>query len=315
MTNHVSSSSFSIDAELPIYGPAGSAAPASLAEAEAYCRRLATMHYENFVVAGVLVPRRLRRHFYNVYAYCRWSDDLADEAGGAERSLQLLEWWEAELRACYAGRCRHPVFVALRGTIDEFGIPIEPFADLLTAFRQDQTQTRYATYDELLGYCRNSANPVGRLVLYLGRCHEERLLPWSDAICTGLQLANFWQDVGRDLAKGRVYLPQEDLQRFGVEEVVLAQASTPRNVRDLLAFEVERAEQLLRSGLPLVDAMPRGLQGSIWMFAHGGLKILEKIRAIDFDVPAVRPRVTKLDQLRLLAGCLWRNASRGEVPR
>ncbi len=273
------------------------------------------MHYENFVVAGVLVPRRLRRHFYNVYAYCRWSDDLADEAGGAERSLQLLEWWEAELRACYAGRCRHPVFVALRGTIDEFGIPIEPFADLLTAFRQDQTQTRYATYDELLGYCRNSANPVGRLVLYLGRCHEERLLPWSDAICTGLQLANFWQDVGRDLAKGRVYLPQEDLQRFGVEEVVLAQASTPRNVRDLLAFEVERAEQLLRSGLPLVDAMPRGLQGSIWMFAHGGLKILEKIRAIDFDVPAVRPRVTKLDQLRLLAGCLWRNALRGEAPR
>ena len=315
MTIYVSSSSFSIDAELPIYGPAGSAAPPSLAEAEAYCRRLATTHYENFVVAGVLVPRRLRRHFYNVYAYCRWSDDLADEAGGAERSLQLLEWWEAELRACYAGRCRHPVFVALRGTIDEFGIPIEPFADLLTAFRQDQTQTRYATYDELLGYCRNSANPVGRLVLYLGRCHEERLLPWSDAICTGLQLANFWQDVGRDLAKGRVYLPQEDLQRFATEEAALVQPSTPRNVRDLLAFEVARAEQLLRSGLPLVDAMPRGLQGSIWMFAHGGLKILEKIRAIDFDVPAVRPRVTKLDQLRLLAGCLWRNASRGEVPR
>ena len=315
MTIYVSSSSFSIDAELPIYGPAGSAAPPSLAEAEAYCRRLATTHYENFVVAGVLVPRRLRRHFYNVYAYCRWSDDLADEAGGAERSLQLLEWWEAELRACYAGRCRHPVFVALRGTIDEFGIPIEPFADLLTAFRQDQTQTRYATYDELLGYCRNSANPVGRLVLYLGRCHEERLLPWSDAICTGLQLANFWQDVSRDLAKGRVYLPQEDLQRFATEEAALVQPSTPRNVRDLLAFEVERAEQLLRSGLPLVDAMPRGLQGSIWMFAHGGLKILEKIRAIDFDVPAVRPRVTKLDQLRLLAGCLWRNALRGEAPR
>ena len=315
MTIYVSSSSFSIDAELPIYGPAGSAAPPSLAEAEAYCRRLATTHYENFVVAGVLVPRRLRRHFYNVYAYCRWSDDLADEAGGAERSLQLLEWWEAELRACYAGRCRHPVFVALRGTIDEFGIPIEPFADLLTAFRQDQTQTRYATYDELLGYCRNSANPVGRLVLYLGRCHEARLLPWSDAICTGLQLANFWQDVSRDLAKGRVYLPQEDLQRFGTEEAALVQPSTPRNVRDLLAFEVERAEQLLRSGLPLVDAMPRGLQGSIWMFAHGGLKILEKIRAIDFDVPAVRPRVTKLDQLRLLAGCLWRNALRGEAPR
>ena len=311
----MSSSSFSIDAELPIYGPAGSAAPPSVAEAEAYCRRLATTHYENFVVAGVLVPRRLRRHFYNVYAYCRWSDDLADEAGDAERSLQLLEWWGAELRGCYAGRRRHPVLVALRGTIDYFGIPIEPFAELLTAFRQDQTQNRYATFDELLGYCSNSANPVGRLVLYLARCHEARLLPWSDAICTGLQLANFWQDVSRDLAKGRVYLPQEDLRRFGVEEAVLAKTSTPRSVRDLLAFEVERAEQLLRSGLPLVEAMPRGLQGSVWMFAHGGLKVLEKIRAIDCDVLSVRPRVTKFDQCRLLAGCLWRNAWRGEASR
>ena len=315
MTNYVSSSSFSIDAELPIYGPAGSAAPPSLAEAEAYCRRLAKTHYENFVVAGVLVPRTLRRHFYNVYAYCRWSDDLADEAGSTERSLQLLDWWDAELRACYAGRCRHPVFVALRGTIDEFRIPIAPLADLLTAFRQDQTQTRYETFTDLLGYCRNSANPVGRLVLYLARCHDERLLPWSDAICCGLQLANFWQDVSRDLTKGRVYLPQKDLQQFGVEVAALAQTSTPKNVRELLAFEVDRAEQLLRSGLPLVDALPRGLQGSIWMFAHGGLKILEKIRAVDYDMLAMRPRVTKFDQLRLLAGCLWRNVSRGEALR
>ncbi|MBA4015921.1 MAG: squalene synthase HpnC [Pirellula sp.] len=304
-----------MDAELPIYGPAGSAAPPSLNDAEAYCRHLATTHYENFVVAGVLVPRRLRRHFYNVYAYCRWSDDLADEAGSAERSLQLLEWWGTELRECYAGRCRHPVFVALRGTIEQFGIPIEPFADLLTAFRQDQTQTRYGSYDELLGYCRNSANPVGRLVLYMARCREERFLPWSDAICTGLQLANSWQDVSRDLLKGRVYLPHEDRERFGVDEAALDQTSTPRNLRDLIAFEVDRAEQLLRSGLPLVDAVPRGLQGSIWMFAHGGLKILEKIRAIDYDVLAMRPRVTKVDQLRLLAGCLWRNAWRGEALR
>ncbi|MGC3972679.1 MAG: squalene synthase HpnC [Pirellulales bacterium] len=302
---------FSLAAELPKYGPEGTAAPPSPAEAEAYCKRLATSHYENFVVAGVLVPRALRRHFYNVYAYCRWSDDLADEVGDAERSLQLLAWWEAELQACYAGQTRHPVFTALRGTIDEFRIPPEPFLNLLAAFRQDQRQTRYASFDDLLGYCRNSADPVGRLVLYLARRHDAPLLPWSDAICTGLQLANFWQDVARDLAKGRIYLPQDDLARFGVAESELANSSASPAVRRLLEFEVERAEQLLRSGLPLVDAVPRELAGSIWMFAHGGLKILEKIRRQDFDVLARRPKVSKLDQFRLLAGCLWRNKLRG----
>jgi squalene synthase HpnC len=293
--------------DLETLGPDVSPPAPTLEAAQAYCRRLAATHYENFAVASRLLPKSLRQPFANVYAYCRWSDDLADETGDRERSLKLLAWWEHELRDCFAGRTRHPVFVALRETIAEFAIPIEPFADLLTAFRQDQTTTWYATFDELLGYCRNSANPVGRIVLYLGRCHDDRRGAWSDEICTGLQLANFWQDVARDRVIGRVYLPQADLQRFGVADADLDRRTATPEFKRLLAFQVERAEGFLRRGLPLVDAMPPGLVGDIWLFAQGGLKILAKIRDLDYDVLARRPKVTKFDQFRLLLGCLRRN--------
>jgi squalene synthase HpnC len=300
-------SATSVIDDLERYGPDVSPPAPSLAEARDYCRRLARAHYENFSVASFLLPRALRQHFFHVYAYCRWSDDLADETADRAQSLKLLGWWEDELRACYAGRARHPVFTALRETIDEFAIPIEPFAELLTAFRQDQTTTWYATFDELLGYCRNSANPVGRLVLYLGRCHDEERGPLSDSICTGLQLANFWQDVARDRRKGRVYLPQESLRRFNVADADLDRPTATPEFKQLLRFEVDRAEQFLRTGLPLVERMPRGLAGDVWLFAQGGLRILDKIRASDYDVLATRPVVTKFDQMRLLVGCLWRN--------
>lgn len=293
--------------DLGRFGPDASPSPPSLVEAEAYCHRLATMHYENFAVASRLLPKELRRHFANVYAYCRWSDDLADEAGDPQRSLQLLAWWENELRACYAGCVRHPVFVALRATINEFAVPIDPFRDLLTAFRQDQSTTSYATFAELLCYCRNSANPVGRIVLHLGRCHDERRGAWSDDICTGLQLANFWQDAARDRRIGRTYVPQEDMRRFGVSEQDLDHPRATDDVRRLWKFQVDRTEDFLRRGLPLVRAMPHGLGGDIWLFVHGGLKILEKIRRQNYDVLAARPRVTKFDQLKLLVGCLVRN--------
>lgn len=302
-----SMSTSSVIDDLARFGPEARSCAPSLVEAEAYCRRLATTHYENFSVASRLLPQSLRRHFSNIYAYCRWSDDLADEAGDAERSLQLLDWWEDELRACYAGRTQHPVFVALRSTIDEFAVPIEPFRDLLTAFRQDQRTKSYATFDDLLGYCRNSANPVGRIVLYLCRCHDERRGAWSDAVCTGLQLANFWQDAARDRRIGRTYVPQEDLRRFDVREADLDLPTATPDVRRLWKFEVDRAEEFLRRGLPLAGTMPRGLGGDVWLFVHGGLKILEKIRRQDYDVLARRPRVTKFDQLKLLAGCLFRN--------
>ncbi|HUY92434.1 MAG TPA: squalene synthase HpnC [Pirellulales bacterium] len=278
----------------------------SAAESRAYCRRLARTHYENFQVASWLLPRALRPHFYHVYAYCRWSDDLADETGDPERSLELLDWWEDQLRACYAGRTHHPVFIALHETIAEFDIPQAPFSELLAAFRQDQRQTRYETFDDLLGYCRNSANPVGRLVLYLFRSHDEARGRLSDAVCTGLQLANFCQDVANDWRRGRIYLPLADCRDFGYNDSDFAAAEANRDFRRLLAFQVDRAEGWLRNGLPLVEQLPGRLRGDVWLFVHGGLKILDRIRAIDFDVWRRRPKVSRSDRLRLLAGCLWR---------
>jgi squalene synthase HpnC len=295
-------------AELANYGPGAAAAHCpTLSESREYCRRLARSHYENFSVASWLLPGHLRQHFYHVYAYCRWADDLADETGDPAQSLELLAWWDEQLRECYQGQARHPVFVALAETIREFKIPADPFADLLIAFRQDQRVTRYETFEDLLGYCRNSADPVGQLVLYLGRCHDETRGRLSDCICTGLQLANFWQDVARDWDRGRVYLPQSSCRDFGYDETHFTRHEYTPAFRQLMRSEVDRAEQFLREGLPLVELMPRGLRGDIWLFAQGGLKILEKIRRLDYDVWSKRPVVSKGDKLRLLAGCVARN--------
>src|SRR5262245_43172694 len=186
--------------------------------AQGYCERLARSHYENFSVATWFLPAKLRQHFYNVYAYCRISDDLGDEVGDAQQSLELLDQWESELDACYAGSPRHPVFVALAETVRRFDIPKHEFSDLLIAFRQDQTVTRFETFDDVLGYCRYSANPVGHLVLYLCGYRDAERQQLSDYTCTALQLANFWQDVAVDFGKGRIYLPLEDLRRYGVTE-------------------------------------------------------------------------------------------------
>lgn len=296
--------------QLAAYGPAVEPAVPTQAEAEAYCRRLAQTHYENFSVASWFVPRNLRQHFYNLYAYCRWADDLADEAASADESLRLLAWWEDELTRCYGGEASHPVFVALRRTIDEYAIPRDCLSDLLIAFRQDQTQTRYETFDDLLGYCRYSANPVGRLVLLLGRCASPSNLDLSDAICTGLQLANHWQDVARDWQRGRVYLPQEDLRAFGVDEALLAAMRAAPDVRRLIEFEVDRAEEILQRGAPLCDAVGPKLRRQVRLFVGGGLAILEAIRRADYDVLARRPTVSTWKKLRLLASA-W--MARGAV--
>lgn len=294
--------------ELARHGPAGEAqrpAP-TVEESFAYCRRLARTHYENFVVASRLLPRPLRQHFANVYAYCRWSDDLADETASREESLALLDWWEGQLDGCYAGRATHPVFVALRHTIVKFDIPQEPFRDLLSAFRQDQSVDRYETFADLLDYCRRSANPVGRLVLYLGRSHDDERGRLADSICTGLQLANFWQDVAQDWRRGRIYVPLEDCRRFGCDEADFAAGRSHAALERLLEFQVVRAEQWLRAGLPLVEDLPRWLAGDIWLITHGGLKVLAKIRSVRFDVWSRRPKVSRWDQTRLFAGYLLR---------
>ena len=309
--------SAAFNAELAAFGPDRVASePPTLDESRAYCRRLAATHYENFAVASRLLPAELRQPFANVYSYCRWADDLADETDSPAQSLELLDWWEAQLDACYAGEARHPVFVALADTIAEFSIPREPFANLLIAFRRDQHVTRYETFDELFDYCRYSANPVGRLVLYLGRVADEPRGRLSDHVCTGLQLANHWQGVARDYDHGRIYLPQEACRRHGYTPEMFARRECNVAFRSLLTEQVDTAERYLREGLPLVDLMPRGLRGDIWLFIQGGLRILRNIRRQNYDVWTREPKVSKLEQLGLLVGCLWRNrsAGRGATP-
>src|SRR5271170_34846 len=227
--------------------------PPSLEEARAYCKRLAESHYENFHVASWFLPKRLRPHFQSVYAYCRISDDLGDEVGDREQSLALLDLWGQELDACYCGEARHPVFVALAATIAECRIPKQPFADLLVAFRQDQTVTRFASRDDVLGYCRYSANPVGHLVLYVASYRDVEMFRLSYFTCSALQLANYWQKVRVNYEKGRVYLPLEDMRRFGVEEGAIASGQVTSAFRELMRYEVRETRKMFTAGAPLID--------------------------------------------------------------
>ena len=253
----------------------------SLPEAKAYCERLAKSHYENFSVATWFLPERLKPHFYSVYAYCRISDDLGDEVGDPQQSLRLLDEWEAELDACYDGNPRHPVFVALRETVRECDIPKQPFADLLKAFRQDQRVGLYETFEDLLGYCRYSADPVGRT-------------------CTALQLANFWQDVPVDHKKGRIYLPLENLRKFGVSEADIAECRFTPEFRELMRFEVARAREWFERGLPLKNLVDHDLALDIELFSRGGQAILDAIERQGYNVLHCRPVISKPQKLWLV---------------
>ena len=272
-----------------------------MAEAQEYCRRLARSHYENFSVASWFLPERLRQHFFNIYSYCRISDDLGDEVGDPEASLQLLDAWQEELDACYDASPRHPVFVALTETVRKFDIPKQPFADLLTAFRQDQSIQRYETFEALLGYCHYSANPVGHLVLYLCGYRDAERQALSDYTCTALQLANFWQDVGVDYAKGRIYLPLEDMRRYKVgEEDIAADQNTPA-FRAMMKFEVQRARDWFKQGWPLAGQVDRELAIDIELFSRGGQEILNAIETQDYAVLGRRPAISKTRKMALVA--------------
>lgn len=296
---------------LELWGPGRlSAAALQPDDASRYCRQLARAHYENFPVATLLLPRHLRQHFYNIYAYCRWADDLADETGDPQRAAELLAWWRSGLDDCFAGEARHPVFVALASTINQFNIPRQPFADLIAAFEQDQCVTEYHTFDALLDYCGRSANPVGRLVLCLLRQDRPEYLVWSDKICTGLQLANFWQDVARDYDIGRVYLPVEDRVHFGYSDSDLAERVTNPAFLNLMEFQVGRARAHLRSGLPLADHLPGRFQVDIELFARGGLKILDRIEQSGFRVWQNRPRIGKRDVCGMFCRAVLRTLGR-----
>jgi squalene synthase HpnC len=284
------------------------AADYTVPQAEAYTRWLATHHYENFHVVSWLLPKRLHQDFYNVYSYCRWADDLGDEMGDTAESLRLLTWWREGLQAMYAGQATHPVFVALGGTVKRYAIPQQPFEDLIRAFEQDQTVTRYRNWEELFGYCRCSANPVGRLVLYLCGYSDAERQRLSDATCTALQLANFWQDVTVDWEKGRVYIPLEVLDRHGssVEEIG-ARRATPGFVAAMREV-VDRARALFLDGLPLSGMVDRRLAVDIALFSRGGMRVLDKIAAQGYDVLTRRPAISKTERVWILLGTLARAA-------
>ncbi len=276
----------------------------SLPEAEAFCRTLVSRHYENFTVATRLVPPRLRQHLANVYAFARWSDDLADESVSPAEAIPALADWRRRLERCFAGQPDHPIFVALAETIRQTQLTIEPFSDLLDAFEQDQTITRYPDRPALLDYCRRSANPVGRIVLALDGCRDTERVALSDSICTGLQLVNFWQDVNRDRVAGRVYLPADDMQRHGVDEAMLDAGRAGPPLVALLREEVGWARGCLRSGLPLEQIAPPVLRPAVGMFVRGGLAIADAIERIGFDTLAQRPTVSRWTKLQL-AGRAW----------
>src|SRR5262252_2622534 len=268
--------------------------------ARQYTRWLATHHYENFNVVSWLLPKNLHQHFYNVYAYCRWADDLGDEIPDPQRAKDLLDWWEQELNVCYQGRPSHAVFVALRETIVAKDIPRQPFADLLKAFRQDQTVKRRPTWESLLDYCVYSANPVGRLVLYLCGYRDEHRQKLSDATCTALQLANFWQDVSRDLEKGRIYIPLDAATHHGVSEEDIASRRFSQNYVALMKDLIARTRELFREGLPLARQVEGKLSVDLEMFSRGGLAVLNAIEAQGYDTLNHRPAISKAKHAALL---------------
>ncbi len=287
-------------ADLQLYGPRSTNPPMERELAKRYCKSLVRRHYENFSIASLLVPALIRQDFYNIYAYCRWSDDLADEIANPADSLQLLKWWRSELRDCFSGNAKHPVFVALKETIVNHSLSMENFEHLLDAFVQDQSVTRYHSQLEVLEYCRGSANPVGRILLQLARVKDAKAITLSDRICSGLQIANFCQDIRQDALKGRVYLPKDLWKRFEVTESEILAGKASDNLRFAVKVWVDLARINLVSGLPLVQLTPRWMARDIQLFARGGLTILDNIARAHFNVWDQPIEVSKKQKLALL---------------
>jgi len=284
------------------------ATPTPTEEASRFCMALARSHYENFTVLSWLAPREMRRHLAVLYAYCRTVDDLGDEAPGDR--LALLDRFEAELDAAFSDAARHPVLVALQDTLDRFDLPREPFARLIEANRIDQQAAGFTSFDELLHYCERSANPVGRLLLMLYGYRDEERFALSDSTCTALQLANFWQDIKRDAAIGRVYFPQDELAEYGIRPEHLVEDHASMTLKDLMRFQVDRARSYFGAGLPLLDRVRGHLRIDLALFSLGGLAILRKIERLDYDTLARRPSLSGAEKVRLAASALvskrWR---------
>jgi phytoene synthase len=276
-----------------------------VADAFAYCERMTRSHYENFPVGSLLIPKNRRQHVYSVYAFARTADDFADEGYGTSGlteagRLAALDDWERRLEDCYFGKADHPVFIALAETVRELQLPIKLFRDLLSAFKQDVVKRRYADFDQLLDYCARSANPVGRLILLLFGYRDERLHQLSDCICTGLQLTNFWQDVEVDLRKDRIYLPQDEMARFGVSEQDLREKRFSDRYAALLEFQVERTRRLFECGRTLPSLASGRLAIELRLTWLGGMRILERIEELGYDTLNARPTITAGDKIKLL---------------
>ena len=279
----------------------------SLPEAQKYCRDLTHFHYENFTVGSYFLPKELRQHICNVYAFSRFADDLADEEQSTEKSTKKLDEWDQKLIACYEGDLHHPIFVALSETIQTFQIPLQLFQNLLIAFKQDQLINRYETFENLLGYCQNSANPVGRIYLYLFKLADEERFIYSDSICTALQLTNFWQDLKIDLQKERIYIPLEDLKKYSCSEFDLEKSEASKDFKELMKFEVNRTQEMFNFGRRLLELVPKQPKFEIQLFIRGGEAILESIQNLDYNTLSKRPIVGKWRKTKLFAHSWWQN--------
>lgn len=271
-----------------------------------FCQQLTKKHTENFPVASLAIPKNIRPHIAAVYAFARTADDFADETAFEGERMAKLKAWEDELKNSIIKKTTHPVFLALSDTIKKFNLPITLFLDLLTAFKMDVVVTRFQTYEQLLGYCRYSANPVGRIILHLMGYPAPKFLEYSDAICTALQLANFWQDIEIDLAKGRIYIPLEDMHRFGCPETNLLQKTYDQNFERLLYFEVDRTFELFNKGKPLLNSIHGRFGFELKLTWMGGVSILKKIQQVKGNIFAKRPVLRKKDWAGLIIKALFR---------
>ncbi len=275
-----------------------------------YCEDIAKGHYENFPVASILLPKDKRKYVYAIYAFARAADDFADEdgiEGGVAKRLALLDEWNDKLKDCYNGKAYDPIFIALGKTVEDNKIPIEPLENLLKAFRQDVVKHRYETFSEVLDYCKNSANPVGKLVLMIFGCHDKEFFKYSDKICTALQLTNFWQDVEVDLRKNRVYIPAEDFIRFDYTFNELGLKQDNEKFKEMMKFEVDRTEKIFDEGKILIemtanDESLKKLSKELKLIWLGGTTILKKIKEINYSVLKTRPKITGLDKIKIFLG-------------
>ena len=274
--------------------------PARVRAAYAACLRIAQAHYENFPVASLLLPRAQRRHVAAIYAFARQADDFADEPAYAGRRLELLADWRARLERARRGEANEDIFIAVAESLRTQQLPVGLLHDLLSAFEQDVRVSSYETFTDVLAYCRLSANPIGRLVLHLFGRAQEPLLAASDAICTALQLANFWQDVAIDLDKGRCYLPREDQRRFGCDEAAIRSRSVSPAYASLMRFQVQRTRDLFAQGAELPRMVGGRLGFELRLVMLGGLGILDRIERVGFDVFTRRPSLSRADWGRLV---------------